>query len=175
MEAEEIGKIVERQRAWFDSGATLDLSLHAKALAKLKETIRSHEQEIREALCADLGKGCFESYMCETGLTMSEITYMQKHLKKFASEKTVPTPLAQFHARSYQKPSPYGVVLIMSPWNYPILLTLEPLADAIAAGNTVVVKPSAYSPNTSAVIAKIIEECFPPEHVAVVTGGRKEK
>lgn len=174
MEAEEIEKIVERQRAWFESGATLDLSLRAKALARLKETVRSHEQEIQKALCADLGKGRFESYMCETGLTMSEITYMQKHLKKFASEKTVHTPLAQFHARSYKKPSPYGVVLVMSPWNYPILLTLDPLADAIAAGNTVVVKPSAYSPNTSAVIAKIIEECFSPEHVAVVTGGRKE-
>ena len=174
MEAEEIKRIVERQRSWFDSGATLDLSMRAKALAKLKTTIRLHEQEIQEALCADLGKGRFESYMCETGLTLSEITYMQKHLKSFASEKTVHTPLAQFHARSYKKPSPYGVVLIMSPWNYPILLTLDPLVDAIAAGNTVIIKPSAYSPHTSAVIEKIVEECFPPEHVAVITGGRRE-
>lgn len=174
MEAEEIEKIVERQRAWFESGATLSLSLRDKALARLKAAIRLHEQEIQEALFADLGKSRFESYLCEIGLTMSEITYMQRHLKSFAAEKTVHTPLAQFHARSYRKPSPYGVALIMSPWNYPLLLTLDPLVDAIAAGNTAVVKPSAYSPNTSAVIAKMIEECFPPEHVAVVTGGRTE-
>lgn len=82
--------------------------------------------------------------------------------------------MAQFHSRSFQKPSPYGVTLIMSPWNYPLLLTLDPLVDTIAAGNTAVVKPSAYSPYTSEMIAKIIAECFSPEYVAVVTGGRAE-
>jgi aldehyde dehydrogenase (NAD+) len=86
----------------------------------------------------------------------------------------VPTPLAQFAAVSYQQPSPYGNVLIMSPWNYPFLLTIDPLADAIAAGNTAVVKPSAYAPATSELIRKILEECFSPEYVAVVTGGREE-
>lgn len=84
------------------------------------------------------------------------------------------TPLAQFHSRSYKKPSPYGVVLVMSPWNYPFLLTIDPLVDAIAAGNTVVLKPSAYSPYTTEIVKKIIEECFEPEYVAVVTGGRAE-
>ena len=112
--------------------------------------------------------------MCETGLVFSEISYMCKHIHSFAKEKRVRTPLAQFHSRSYQKPSPYGVVLIMSPWNYPFLLTMDPLVDAIAAGNTVVMKPSAYSPHTSDIIAKIIAECFPPEYVTVVTGGRAE-
>ena len=99
---------------------------------------------------------------------------MIKHIPKFSKEKTVPTPLSQFVSRSYITPSPYGVVLIMSPWNYPFLLSLTPLVDAIAAGNTVIVKPSAYAPNTSEVIRQIICEAFPPFYAAVVTGGRKE-
>ena len=121
-----------------------------------------------------IGKSAFESYMCETGLTLSEISYMLKHTRSFAREKRVPTPLAQFHSRSFTKPSPYGSVLIMSPWNYPFLLTIEPLVGAIAAGNTAVLKPSAYSPNTSAVIKELIEDCFPLEFVTVITGGRSE-
>ena len=99
---------------------------------------------------------------------------MLKHTRSFAKEKRVHTPLAQFHSRSYRKPSPYGVCLIMSPWNYPFLLTIDPLIDAIAAGNTAVIKPSAYSPYTSALIQKMIHECFAPEYVSVVTGGRTE-
>ena len=133
-----------------------------------------YEKEINEALKADLGKSAFEGYMCETGMVLSELSYMIKHTASYAGEKTVITPLAQFAARSFVKPSPYGVTLIMSPWNYPFMLTLDPLVDALAAGNTAVVKPSAYSPKTSEVIAKIIGECFDPAYVAVVTGGRKE-
>ena len=112
--------------------------------------------------------------MCETGLVLSELTYMIRHVRRFAKEKRVPTPLAQFHSRSFKKPSPYGVTLIMSPWNYPFMLTIEPLIDAIAAGNTAVLKPSAYSPATTHIICTIIKECFSPEYVAVVTGGRAE-
>lgn len=100
--------------------------------------------------------------MCEVGLTLSEISYMLSHVKRFARERTVATPLAQFASRSYVKPSPYGNVLIMSPWNYPFLLTMEPLVDALAAGNTAIVKPSAYSPAASEIIGKIISEIFPP-------------
>lgn len=174
MECNEIQKIVENQRAWFQTGATLELSVRQRALARLKAGIRRHEEEIRQAIRSDLGKSGFESYMCETGLTLSEISYMQKHLKHFAKEKIVPTPLSQFHARSFTKPSPHGVVLIMSPWNYPVLLTLEPLVDAVAAGNTVILKPSAYSPHSGAILQKIIRECFDPRHAAVITGGRRE-
>lgn len=174
MEEREIQKIVEKQRKYFNSGATLDIDVRLRALARLKTSIKIHEDEINEAIKRDLGKSHFESYMCETGLTLSEISYMQKHLPLFAREKTVYTPLSQFCARSFKKPSPYGVVLIMSPWNYPILLTLDPLVDAIAAGNTVILKPSAYSPHTSAIIEKIIRECFDSRYVAVVTGGRAE-
>ena len=174
MNAQEINEIVKKQRRFFNTGATLELSRRIEALVKLKNCIQKYSSEIHQALRKDLGKSDFESYMCETGLVFSEISYMLKHIHSFAKEKRFRTPLAQFHSRSYQKPSPYGVVLIMSPWNYPFLLTMDPLVDAIAAGNTVVMKPSAYSPHTSEIIAKIIAECFPPEYVTVVTGGRAE-
>ena len=169
-----IGEILERQRAFFQSGATLDVRYRVAALKKLYTAVEKYEPEITAALSTDLGKSDFEGFMCEVGLVKTEISYMIRHTRRFAKEKTVPTPLAQFASRSYRKLCPYGNVLIMSPWNYPLLLTLDPLADAIAAGNTVVIKPSAYSPATGAVIEKMIGECFGPEYVAVVTGGRKE-
>lgn len=174
MTEQEIKTIVTTQRTWFQTGATLPVCTRIQALMRLKKCILAHEEEISAALKADLGKSSFESYMCETGLVLSEITYMLRHIRTLAREKTVATPLAQFHSRSYRKPSPYGVVLIMSPWNYPFLLTMDPLVDALAAGNTVVLKPSAYSPHTSELIARIIGKCFAPELVSVVTGGREE-
>ena len=170
----EIRQIVENQRTYFYTGATLPLSHRIEALKKIQSYILTHEAEIGKAIRTDLGKSDFESYMCETGLVLSEITYMLKHIRSFAKEKNVLTPLAQFHSRSFKKPSPYGVALIMSPWNYPFLLTIDPLIDALAAGNTVVLKPSAYSPYTSAVIQSMIEECFDKRYVAVITGGRAE-
>lgn len=170
----EIRQIVENQRTYFYTGATLPLSHRIEALKKIQSYILTHEAEIGKAIRKDLGKSDFESYMCETGLVLSEITYMLKHIRSFAKEKNVLTPLAQFHSRSFKKPSPYGVALIMSPWNYPFLLTIDPLIDALAAGNTVVLKPSAYSPYTSAVIQSMIEECFNTRYVAVITGGRAE-
>ncbi len=174
MTSEEINKLVSLQRKFFISNKTQSISFRIEALKRLRSCILKYESEIHQALQADLGKSNFESYMCETGLVLSEITYLLKHVRSFSSPKRVRTPLAQFHSKSYRKPSPYGVVLIMSPWNYPFLLTLEPLVDAIAAGNTAVIKPSAYSPHTSALISKIIQECFPSQYVAVVTGGRAE-
>lgn len=170
----EIRQIVENQRTYFYTGATLPLSHRIEALKKIQSYILTHEAEIGKAIRKDLGKSDFESYMCETGLVLSEITYMLKRIRSFAKEKSVLTPLAQFHSRSFKKPSPYGVALIMSPWNYPFLLTIDPLIDALAAGNTVVLKPSAYSPYTSAVIQSMIEECFDTRYVAVITGGRAE-
>lgn len=174
MNEQEIKNIVTTQRKYFATGATLDIDYRTCALKKLKTSILEHEAEINEAIKKDLGKSSFESYMCETGLVLSEISYMLKHLHSFAKEKNVRTPLSQFHSRSYKKPSPYGVVLIMSPWNYPFLLTLDPLVDAIAAGNTVVLKPSAYSPYTSELIRRIISDCFDRQYVSVITGGRAE-
>jgi len=174
MTEQEIRTILRRQREYFATGATLSREFRAEQLGKLKASLQCHEAELNDALQQDLGKSRMESYMCEIGLTLSELTWMQKHLRGLMREKRVPTPLSQFAARSFRSPSPYGTVLIMSPWNYPVLLTLDPLIDAIAAGNTAVVKPSAYAPATAAVLKNILEECFPIEYVAVITGGRTE-
>lgn len=174
MTEQEIRQILEKQHRLFREGATLPVSFRLSQLQKLKDGIRRYEEKLDQALEADLGKSRMESYMCEIGLTLSELTWMQKHLRSLVREKRVATPLAQFAARSFRSPSPYGTVLIMSPWNYPVLLTLEPLIDAIAAGNTVVIKPSAYAEHTSAVLKEMLKECFPSEYVAVVTGGRAE-
>ena len=174
MNESEIRQIVEKQRAYFYTGATLPLDGRIRALKKLRTYIQEHEAELNEAIRKDLGKSAYESFMCETGLVLTEITYMLKHVRSFAREKTVYTPLAQFHSRSYQKTSPYGVTLIMSPWNYPFMLALEPVIGAIAAGNCGVVKPSAYAPATSAVIAGLLRRCFSPHFVAAVEGGRAE-
>lgn len=174
MTEQEIRQILEKQHRLFQEGATLPVSFRLSQLQKLKDGIRRYEEKLDQALEEDLGKSRMESYMCEIGLTLSELTWMQKHLRSLVREKRVVTPLAQFAARSFRSPSPYGTVLIMSPWNYPVLLTLEPLIDAIAAGNTVVIKPSAYAEHTSAVLKEMLKECFPSEYVAVVTGGRAE-
>ena len=174
MTEQEIRQILEKQHRLFQEGATLPVSFRLSQLQKLKDGIRRYEEKLDRALEADLGKSRMESYMCEVGLTLSELTWMQKHLRSLVREKRVATPLAQFAARSFRSPSPYGTVLIMSPWNYPVLLTLGPLIDAIAAGNTVVIKPSAYAEHTSAVLKEMLKECFPSEYVAVVTGGRAE-
>ena len=174
MTEQEINAIVAAQRKYFQTGATLPVSFRIDALRRLYDAVSGSEKEIHDALRKDLGKSGFESYMCETGLVLEEISYMLKHVRRFAGEKRVRTPLSQFHSRSYKKPSPYGVTLIMSPWNYPFMLTLSPLVDALAAGNTAVVKPSAYSPNTSEVIRQILTKCFEPQYVSVVTGGRAE-
>ena len=174
MTNQEILVLLEKQRAYYRSGATIPVKFRIEQLKKLYATVKKYQTEINDALKSDLGKSHYEGFMCESGLVLSEISYMIKHTKKFAKRKTVVTPLAQFHSHSYKQPVPYGNVLIMSPWNYPFLLTLDPLADAIAAGNTAIVKPSAYSPATSKIVEKIIEECFSPEYVAVVTGGRAE-
>ncbi len=174
MTEQEIKTILKKQREYFTTGVTLPEKFRREQLEKLKNSLRQHEEELDHALQQDLGKSRMESYMCEIGLTLSELTWMQKHLKGLLREKRAATPMSQFAAKSFQSPSPYGTVLIMSPWNYPVLLTLDPLIDALAAGNTAVVKPSAYAPATAAVLQKIIEECFPTEYVAVITGGRAE-
>lgn len=174
MTAQEIAFILEEQRKFFLSGETLPIKFRKQMLKKLYASVVFHKEEILSALTSDLGKSDFEGFMCEVGLSLTEISYMIKNVKKFAKEKTVITPLAQFASRSYKKPCPYGNTLIMSPWNYPFLLSIEPLANAIAAGNTAILKPSAYSPATSKIIEKILSECFEKKFVAVVTGGRSE-
>lgn len=170
----DIDAILKSQREYFNTGATLPVSFRLARLRELYAAVKKFEPEIARALAEDLGKSDYESFMCETGLVLTEISHMLRRTRAYAREHTVRTPLAQFASRSYTKAEPYGTTLIMSPWNYPFLLTIEPLADAIAAGNTAVVKPSAYSPATSEVVRRMLEECFEPRYVAVVTGGRRE-
>ncbi len=174
MTGEQISILLEKQRKYYKSGATIPVQFRIEQLKKLYKAVKKYQNEINEALKTDLGKSHFEGFMCESGLVLSEISYMIRHTKRFAKRKTVATPITNFASHSFKQPVPYGNTLIMSPWNYPFLLTIDPLADSIAAGNTAIVKPSAYSPATSKIIAKIIEECFAPEYVAVVTGGRAE-
>lgn len=174
MKSIEIEGLVERQRAFFFSGRTLSVEYRIQALKSLKQVILENEDKISAALKKDLGKSHTESYMCEIGLVLSEISYMLRHIRRFAKDKRVYTNLAQFAARSYVKSVPYGVTLIISPWNYPFLLALEPLVDALAAGNTAIIKPSEYSPATSQVIEELISSLFPSEYVAVITGDKEE-
>ena len=174
MTKEEIQGLLEKQRAYYRSGVTIPVKFRIAQLKKLYATVKRYQKEINDALTADLGKSQYEGFMCESGLVLTEISYMIKHTRKFAKRKTVATPLAQFCSHSYKQPVPYGNTLIMSPWNYPFLLTLDPLTDAIAAGNTAIAKPSAYSPATSKIVEKIVRECFDPAYVSVVTGGRTE-
>ena len=169
-----IQETVERCRAYFSTGATIPVEARIVALRALERSIVAHEDDINAALYKDLGKSATESYMCEVGLTLAELRYQLRHVRRWARRHRKPTGLANFHATSFTVAEPYGVALIMSPWNYPFMLTMEPLAGAIAAGNTCVLKPSAYSPATSAVIRQVVAEALPAEYVAVVEGGRAE-
>ena len=171
---QDIGALVRLQKAYFAQGQTLDMAFRRDALIRLRDAIHLHEEDINAALQADLGKSASETYMCETGMTLSELNDMLRHMGSYARRHYVPTPLGQFSASSFTVKNPYGVTLIMSPWNYPFMLTMAPLIGAIAAGNCCVLKPSAYAPATSAIIRDICRECFPQDYVAVVEGGRAE-
>lgn len=174
MNMSELQGMIAAQRAYFDAGNTQTVEARRTALKKLKSALLANEEKIYQALQKDLGKSRTEAYMCELGMVLSELTYMISHVSKLSRPRRAPTPLAQFAARSFQLPCPRGVTLVMSPWNYPLMLSLDPLVDSLAAGNTVILKPSAYAPETSALLKRLIEETFDPGLVAVVTGGREE-
>lgn len=170
----DIPALVSRQKDYFYGGATLDTAGRKEALIALRNAILSREKDISDALYKDLRKAPFESYMSEIGMVLDELGYILKHLEKWAKPRKVPTPFSQFPGRSFIWKEPYGTVLIMSPWNYPFMLSLDPLIGAVAAGNCVILKPSAYAPHTSRILAELIGSVFSPAHVAVVEGGREE-
>lgn len=174
MTEQQLNTLLTAQKRHFASGATLPYSARKQALLRLQAGLAKHQEALLNALHTDLGKSRTEGYLCEIGLVSSELSWMLRHLKGLMRNRTVYTPLAQFPSNSLRSPSPLGCTLIMSPWNYPVLLTLEPLIDALAAGNTVVLKPSAYAPATSEALRVLIEDVFPPELVCLVTGGRAE-
>lgn len=174
MTPQEIHSLKERQKRYFNAHKTIPLPLRKQALRRLKASIQVHEQDIMDALKTDLGKSAKEAYTTEVGLVYAEIRAMLKHLDGMAQSHLTWTPLHEFPSRSETVRIPYGNVLILSPWNYPFLLTMQPLVDALAAGNTVMLKPSDYSREVSLVIEEIISECFIPDYVCVVQGGRAE-
>lgn len=170
----EITSIVDNQRNYFITGVTRLLSYRLDALSRLQSALQANEQKLNEALKTDLNKNPFKTYMTEIGLVLDEIRFHMKHLRRWMRNRTVATPLVHFHAKSFVMVEPYGVVLIISPWNYPVLLGLDPLIGAISGGNCAVLKPSAYAPATSHVIAQIITEIFTPDYITVVEVGRQE-
>jgi aldehyde dehydrogenase (NAD+) len=169
-----ISEIVARQRAYFKTGASLPLKTRLEALRKLQNALRQNEGKLNEALMADLHKSAGESYMTETGIVLHELRYIIKHLPKWSKIRNVPTPLAHFHSKSFIVPEPYGVALVISPWNYPVQLSLSPVIGAIAAGNCVVLKPSAYAPATSRALAELLGSLYDPGFVTVIEGGREQ-
>lgn len=169
-----IDQNIAAQKNYFKSGATRSFEFRKTMLLTLKEAIQAHEQEIYDALWSDLRKTEFETYMSEVGVVYAEIEYVLKHLKRWMKPHPKKTPLTLFLANSFTLAEPYGVTLIMSPWNYPFQLAMDPLVGAIAAGNTCILKPASYAPKTSEVIAKIISEWFEPQFITTVLGGREE-
>ncbi len=171
----DIHDLVQAQRAALArEDGILPVPTRIEALGKLTALIRAREGDILAALHSDLGKSAGEAYMTEVGMVLSEIAYTAKRLRAWARPKRVRTPLAQFPGKTRVYREPYGIALIMSPWNYPFQLTLTPLVSAFAAGNACVVKPSNYSPATAGVIAQLLASWQPKERVAGVTGGRAE-
>lgn len=174
MEQNKIMSVIKRQRAFFDTGITKTFGFRQAALARLEGALESYEGELCDALYRDLHKSGSESRMAEIGLTRAELKFVRSHLYRWMKPKTTVTDVSQIPSRTYTVAEPYGVTLIMAPWNYPVLLCLEPLIDAIAAGNCVVLKPSAYAPIVSSVLKKLVESVFPSKYVAVIEGGREE-
>lgn len=168
---QEVSSAIDRQRAYFLGGTTLDIEWRKQQLKALKTALQTHEKALLEALRLDLGKSAFEGYETELGMVHAEINHILKNLKEWAKPKRVPTPIVHFPSKSKIYAEPLGVVLIMSPWNYPIQLTLAPLAAAIAAGDCAIIKPSRYSSETAKAIEAMIEETFPPEYITVFQGG----
>ncbi|MDY5082823.1 MAG: aldehyde dehydrogenase [Candidatus Limivicinus sp.] len=168
----DIHEIVESEKHFFRTGVTRGVDFRIDMLKKFRKAIIENDELISAALKADLNKQPFESYMCETGLLLEEINFHIKRLKKWSKTRRVKSGIGQLPGKSYVCPEPYGVVLIMAPWNYPVQLCLLPLVGAISAGNCAVVKPSAYAPESSRVISKLIESAFPTGFVTAVEGGR---
>lgn len=161
--------IIRQQREFFATGKTKDVEWRIEQLKRLKQAIVDDQEAIVTAVKADLGRPDFEAYFEIAAI--SEINYALKHLKSWVKPKKVATSIDQFPASAKIYPEPLGVVLIISPWNYPFQLMISPLTGAIAAGNCAVLKPSEVAANTSRVIADIIQKTFDPAYIAVVEGG----
>jgi len=166
--------LVQAQRDFFATGITRSVPYRIEALQKLRRALQENETALEEAMYRDFRKAAAEVYMTEIGTVVSEIGFQLRHVRAWSGRRRVPTSILQAPGKSYLCPEPYGVVLILAPWNYPIQLCLDPLVGALAAGNCAVVKPSAYAPETSRALAALLSSVFDPAYVAVVEGGREE-
>jgi len=167
-------ELVERQRRYFLTNATKKLDFRRRQLQRLRDLIEQYEDDIIQALFADLHKHEFEAYATEVGFVRKDLDKAIAKLDKWARPESVGTPLFHFKASSYVQPEPYGNVFVIAPWNYPFQLLLAPIVGAIAAGNTVIAKPSELAPATSKICAKIINEHFEPHYLHIVEGGVSE-
>ncbi|HBI6886356.1 TPA: aldehyde dehydrogenase [Clostridium perfringens] len=163
---------INKQRKYFSTGETKDINFRIEKLKKLRDVLKSEEEKIFEALKKDLMKSSFESYVTEVAMVYDEINMHIKNIKKWSKKRRVKTPLVQFPAKSFIKLEPYGVVLIIGPFNYPFMLTMDPLIGAIAAGNTAVIKPSESAPETSKILKEILEKVFDEKYVLHVNPER---
>lgn len=170
----EYKKYIGKTEEFFDKGYTKDINFRIEALKKLKHNIKINENNIFKALKIDLNKSEFETFITEIGIVYDEINGAIKNIKKWSKPKKVKTPITNFLASSYIYNEPYGVALIMSPWNYPFQLIMAPLVGAISAGNCVLLKPSELAIETEKVIVKIIKDTFSDEYIGVITGGIEE-
>lgn len=170
----DLSDLVQKQKAWFQTGATQSLEARQTALKALYETVKNMEGDVARALEQDLGKAPCESYLGETGLVLHEIRYHLAHVKGWMRARPGPVSWLHFPARSEIRPRPLGVSLIISPWNYPFHLCLMPLIGALSAGCCAVVKPSEYAPATAEVVEQVLKRALPQEQAAVVQGGREE-
>lgn len=161
-------------KAFFNTHKTKNLKFRKQQLKLLSKNIKNHENELLDALYKDLGKSKVEAYATEIGMLLKSIKLMRKELKNWSKTKQTDTPLYLFPTKSYIKKEPYGTVLIIGPFNYPVQLVFEPLIGAIAAGNTAIVKLSELTPHVAIVIRDIIEDTFDETYVSVVEGGIEE-
>lgn len=166
-----IQETIAKQRAFFATGKTKDYDFRVSQLQKLSHLIKENEQLILDAIYADLRKPAIEAFGSEILGTLSEVKYALKHLKAWMKPQKVGTPITLFPSSSYIYAEPLGVVLIVAPWNYPFVLTLQPLIGAIAAGNCAILKPSEHTPHTSSAIAKIVNTNFDPSFITAIEGG----
>ncbi len=162
--------ILEKQRIFYNSGKTRDINYRISLLKSLRKVIKNNTEEILFALNKDLNKSRNEAFFSEIYPVIQEINFFIKNLKKWEKPKKVKTPITLFSARSYIYSEPYGVALIISPWNYPFQLPIMSLLGTVGAGNCAVLKLSEYSSATSDVVAKIIKEVFTQEHVSTILG-----
>ncbi|WP_160726155.1 aldehyde dehydrogenase [Bacillus sp. USDA818B3_A] len=168
---ETYSSLIAKQKSFFKTEKTKNVAFRIEALQKLRHTIKNNEKILMEALRADLNKSEFDAYSSEIGFVLEELRFTIKHLRSWAAPKKVKTPVTHIGSNSYIYPEPYGVALIIAPWNYPFQLAVAPLIGAIAAGNCAIIKPSELTPKTSEVLENLIHEIFTEEFIAVVQGG----